>query len=33
MPVSRSAPLWAHREDIAQAQADYDRAHPGRPVR
>ena len=22
-----------HREDIAQAQADYDRAHPGRPVR
>ena len=23
----------AHREDIAHAQADYDRAHPGRPVR
>ena len=23
----------AHREDIAQAQADYDRTHPGRPVR
>ena len=22
-----------HREDIAQAQANYDRAHPGRPVR
>ena len=23
----------AHRKDIAQAQTDYDRAHPGRPVR
>ena len=23
----------AHRKDIAQAQADYDRTHPGRPVR
>ena len=23
----------AHRKDIAQAQTDYDRAHPGRPMR
>ena len=23
----------AHRKDIARAQTDYDRAHPGRPVR
>ena len=23
----------AHRKDIAQAQADYDRTHPGRPMR
>ena len=23
----------AHRKDIAQAQTDYDRTHPGRPVR
>ena len=31
----RSLADWslAHREDIAQAQTDYDRAHPGRPVR
>ena len=31
----RSLADWslAHREDIAQAQTDYDRAHPGRPMR
>ncbi|OLO44597.1 transcriptional regulator [Actinomyces oris] len=31
----RSLADWslAHREDITQAQTDYDRAHPGRPMR